>query len=153
MEETVLKERNPVRWVIAVHKSGWFSCEPPGREPGGWSRPAQDSPRNEGFRCWCHFKGKKEWVCGSLTCSHSEGVGVKWCKEFAKANLVTTFCPTVQLNDLYLHLNVRNSLSDLSQLMESHGSWSVSFPCLQVHIGQLYSTDKLIIENQEKPKT
>ncbi|XP_023618794.1 LYR motif-containing protein 4 isoform X5 [Myotis lucifugus] len=23
----------------------------------------------------------------------------------------------------------------------------------QVHIGQLYSTDKLIIENQEKPKT
>lgn len=45
------------------------------------------------------------------------------------------------------HLNVRNALSDPSQLMET------VFLCLQVHIGQMYSTDKLIIENQETPRT
>lgn len=52
-----------------------------------------------------------------------------------------------------MHLDVRNALPDFSELTEAPGSWPVSFPCLGVPINQLYSINKLNIENQEKPRT
>lgn len=105
-----------------MHTSGRFSCEPPGRNlvdgliqlRTAWETKASDAGAISKAR-------RNDYADASLTCSHSEEGGVRWCRKIAKANLLT-FCPTVQLCDLYLHLNVRNVLSDLSQLMESHGS-------------------------------